>query len=410
MFKALPDVVRAARDLVFLDYLSTNTLIRTLSTNTAIHRGIRKSRFEAGHGKPVHQRQEGSTRRLREDHKDDNGNTRKLRDRRYHDEPVFQNADYQRKSSSQFTAKRKNQSIGRTDELRKRNNNPAISNNVRERRWDRQGTNRDSAKDYDTQRGYIEPKSSSKRSETLQGMQKRMPKVLLNPPKALTQTNSQGWYLKGNSGAGAGSGHKLPHQSHRVTNMSAKYYQSPHESTQDQIPPDTPSKLDFPPAASELRSSDFQSRQRLKTPISIPHTTAASEFLYGTSVVIAALRIARRKLYKLYIYTGLNRDSANQDKRIERLARLRNLEVEKVDNDGLRLMDKMSLGRPHNVGSLMPFTRPYMSSADNLGIHSRGICSAKPSSHCLSTGARSEGNFQCSTRPPVPRRCFNQWY
>ena len=409
MFKALPDVVRAARNLVFPDYLSINTLLRALSTNTAIHRGIRKSRFEAGHGKPVYQRQEGSTRRPREDRRDDNGNTRKLRDWRHQDEPVFKNADYQRNSSSQLTVKERNQSTGRTDELRKRDVDLDVLKNVRERRWNRQGTNRDNAKDYSTQRGYVEPNSNSKWSETLQGVRRRTPTVLPNPPKALAQTNSQGWYMNGKSGSG--SGHKLPYQSQKVTNTSAKHYQSPHmESSQDQLPADTPTKLDYPHAASDSRFSDIQSRQRLKTPISIPHTTAASEFLYGTSVVIAALRIARRKLYKLYIYTGLNRDSANQDKRIERLARLRNLEVEKVDNNGLRLMDKMSLGRPHNVNSLLPLTRPYMSSADNLGLHSRSICSAKASSCRLSTGTRSEGSFQCSTRPPVQRGCFNQWY
>lgn len=87
-----------------------------------------------------------------------------------------------------------------------------------------------------------------------------------------------------------------------------------------------------------------------RIPLSIPYTTPASEFLYGTSVVEAALnsqRDPRRKLYKLYIYTGENRDSVDPA-RLERLARRKGIEVARVGGDWLRLMDKMSGGRPHN--------------------------------------------------------------
>jgi len=90
-----------------------------------------------------------------------------------------------------------------------------------------------------------------------------------------------------------------------------------------------------------------------RIPLSIPYTTPASEFLYGTSVVEAAMhskRHPRRKLYKLYIFTGENRDSENatRDANIARLARRNGVEVVHVGNDWLRLMDKMSAGRPHN--------------------------------------------------------------
>ena len=84
-------------------------------------------------------------------------------------------------------------------------------------------------------------------------------------------------------------------------------------------------------------------------PLSIPYTTPASEFLYGTSVVTSALLASRRKLYKLYIYEGDNREVRDQDKRIRRLALDRNVAVERVQGSWLRLMDKMSTGRPHNV-------------------------------------------------------------
>lgn len=88
-------------------------------------------------------------------------------------------------------------------------------------------------------------------------------------------------------------------------------------------------------------------------PISIPYTTPASEFLYGTSSVEAALQSShgfRRQLYKLYIYAGENRDESesNKDMEMKRLARSRHVPVEHVRIDRLSMMDKMSGGRPHN--------------------------------------------------------------
>ncbi len=83
-------------------------------------------------------------------------------------------------------------------------------------------------------------------------------------------------------------------------------------------------------------------------PLSMPYTTPASEFLYGTSVIIAALLSSRRKLYKLYIYGGDNREVHEQDRKIRELALKRGVVVERVKGDWLRLMDKMSAGRPHN--------------------------------------------------------------
>lgn len=86
-----------------------------------------------------------------------------------------------------------------------------------------------------------------------------------------------------------------------------------------------------------------------RMPISLPYTTPASQFLYGTSVVEGALLSKRRKLYKLYIYTGENRNvSGNRDIELERMARRAGVVVEKVGPEFLRVMDKMSVGRPHN--------------------------------------------------------------
>jgi 21S rRNA (GM2251-2'-O)-methyltransferase len=91
-----------------------------------------------------------------------------------------------------------------------------------------------------------------------------------------------------------------------------------------------------------------------RIPLSIPYTTPASEFLYGTSVVEAALtsrRVPTRQLYKLYIYTGENRERSSTDRDIDiaKLAKRNGVKVSRMnDVDGLRLMDKMSGGRPHN--------------------------------------------------------------
>ena len=101
---------------------------------------------------------------------------------------------------------------------------------------------------------------------------------------------------------------------------------------------DFPQEHDNPFLANESRA-----------PLAIPYTTPASEFLYGTSVVTAALLSPRRKLYKLYIYDGDNREARDQDMSIRRLALERGIVVERVKGDWLRVMDKMSTGRPHNV-------------------------------------------------------------
>ena len=99
-----------------------------------------------------------------------------------------------------------------------------------------------------------------------------------------------------------------------------------------------------------FRGNDRSPKHReSQVPLSIPYTTPASEFLYGTSVVTSALLASRRKLYKLYIYDGDNREVRDQDKRIQRLALDRDVIVERVQGSWLRLMDKTSTGRPHNV-------------------------------------------------------------
>lgn len=89
-----------------------------------------------------------------------------------------------------------------------------------------------------------------------------------------------------------------------------------------------------------------------RPPASIPYTTPASKFLYGTSVVLAALKSSLRKLYKAYIFCGEERDPTSQNTTVRKLALSRGVEVFNVEGPlWARFLDKMSAGRPHNVCS-----------------------------------------------------------
>lgn len=79
--------------------------------------------------------------------------------------------------------------------------------------------------------------------------------------------------------------------------------------------------------------------------MSLPYTTAASEFIYGYSSVLAALRANRRKFYKLYIHSrASHRDGLMSLIRREKLFTITN----EVEDEYLPAMDKASSGRPHN--------------------------------------------------------------
>ncbi|KAK4200699.1 putative rRNA methyltransferase mitochondrial precursor [Triangularia verruculosa] len=101
--------------------------------------------------------------------------------------------------------------------------------------------------------------------------------------------------------------------------------------------------------------SDYPDASERPEPIGIPYTTAASQFLYGSSSVEAALRSGRRKLYKLYILQGddirqsQDADDIKAEKIIRLLAKQKNIPIEVLSGKyGMRLMSKMSSSRPHN--------------------------------------------------------------
>ncbi|KAI4155630.1 MAG: hypothetical protein L6R39_001197 [Caloplaca ligustica] len=113
---------------------------------------------------------------------------------------------------------------------------------------------------------------------------------------------------------------------------------------------DTPGRTDFRDASADRSALSSEDRPRRKStaPLAIPYTTPASEFLYGHSVVTAALKSSRRRFYKLYLYNGDAAEVRGQDREVRKLALAANVEVTRVGNDWLKLMDKMSGGRPHN--------------------------------------------------------------
>ncbi|EFQ88423.1 hypothetical protein PTT_15708 [Pyrenophora teres f. teres 0-1] len=84
----------------------------------------------------------------------------------------------------------------------------------------------------------------------------------------------------------------------------------------------------------------------IRGPESLPYTTAASEFIYGTRSVLAAIKANRRKFYKLYIHArGMENSQAILS--TIRSLKLFHIAVE-VGDEYMQAMDKASNGRPHN--------------------------------------------------------------
>ncbi|KAI5288734.1 hypothetical protein KEM54_004947, partial [Ascosphaera aggregata] len=91
-------------------------------------------------------------------------------------------------------------------------------------------------------------------------------------------------------------------------------------------------------------------------PRRIIYSKPGTEFIYGSSAVLAALRCARRKFYKLYIYQpdgpyshsdGLER-RASVLKAIQKLGLRHNAQVIDVGGNWLPYLSRLSDDRPHN--------------------------------------------------------------
>lgn len=141
----------------------------------------------------------------------------------------------------------------------------------------------------------------------------------------------------------------------------------------------------------------------------IPKVDYDSEWIYGTSVVEAALKAKKRKMYKLYIYTSGNRTSESRlrDRAMSGLAVDAGVEVVEEGDGGL--LDSMSNSRPHNVcssrhESLHSYSNRITSPLilQSIGLRPR----MSPASQNTHLGSRCRGNEQgflldstCSTPP-----------
>ncbi|KAF2812705.1 alpha/beta knot [Mytilinidion resinicola] len=124
---------------------------------------------------------------------------------------------------------------------------------------------------------------------------------------------------------------------------------------------------------SEPRFPPRQSARAFVAPWSIPYTTAASEFLYGYSVVLAAIKANHRKLYNLYIHPRAERNEGYAV--LERVAKNARINLKHVDDSWLPLMDKMSSGRPHNgcIVETSPLPRPPIASLGAASMESNSF-------------------------------------
>ncbi|KAJ0381103.1 hypothetical protein COL26b_000444 [Colletotrichum chrysophilum] len=159
----------------------------------------------------------------------------------------------------------------------------------------------------------------------------------------------------------------------------------------------------------QTRGSDDDSsaNRPAEFPLSIQYTTAASQFLFGRSVVKAALRNSQRKLYNLYVYQGSNKKDTKDDAWIVSMAEKKGIKVKSVYEADQKLLDKMSKGRPHNglVLEASPLPQLPLVSLGGLSADSNGyaVSVAHQSKEDLEING-TEGSISCKqgqSRPLV---------
>ncbi|KAK2755209.1 RNA family [Colletotrichum kahawae] len=157
----------------------------------------------------------------------------------------------------------------------------------------------------------------------------------------------------------------------------------------------------------QTRGSDDDSsaNRPAEFPLSIQYTTAASQFLFGRSVVKAALRNSQRKLYNLYVYQGSNKKDTKDDTWIVSMAEKKGIKVKSVYEADQKLLDKMSKGRPHNglVLEASPLPQLPLVSLGGLSADSNGytVSVAHQSKEDLEING-TEGSIPCKQGQPRP--------
>lgn len=130
-----------------------------------------------------------------------------------------------------------------------------------------------------------------------------------------------------------------PRFSHRPDSNGARRDRSGREQTERYYPHDSSRTKEGSP------SDAHTARSSVRGPESLPYTTAASEFIYGYSSVLAAIKANRRKFYSLYVHSrGASRDGLMARVRAYKLFPI----TQEVGDEYMRAMDKASSGRPHN--------------------------------------------------------------
>lgn len=86
----------------------------------------------------------------------------------------------------------------------------------------------------------------------------------------------------------------------------------------------------------------------VKPPDTIPYSSPASEFIYGTNAVEAAVRCGRRRMHVLYIYQAIDEELSPVKISLRKLAMSMGVRVKMAFGRWSELLDRMSGGRPHN--------------------------------------------------------------
>ena len=163
-----------------------------------------------------------------------------------------------------------------------------------------------------------------------------------------------------------------------------------------QVEDEEKARLDFLAAESTPEADmrqEYQRRSRVNAkaqaqgmlidaPTATPYTAAASEFLYGTFAVLAALRAKRRVLHKLYVWCGEDGNLADDNDeavtRVVREARQAGVPLLRVAGNWDKMLNRMADRRPHNglvleagpIPKLKVKALAKLPSTDNdLGVH-----------------------------------------
>lgn len=345
-------------------FLKCPAVCRYISTNSAIHRGIRKSSWESG-GFRSNDRDEGhrtktqSRRELRKGPKIPRPNHLHQQDV----EDMVESAKWKEATRSPKQqrylegGRKRNAEEGRKSPTRSKyvlQGNSArpspMSKRVPEDRFTQYQTARStsSAKIGQYTRRFGDDKNAS-------DPYSRSHATKLHNPRGHSQTSRRGINALPNRAA-----RRAVAFGHNAESPNAESSKEHYDKT---IAPSSarmsPTEWRHPESHHSLRTHGQEAADRSTTsygrdrvtdvPITVPYTTPASEFLYGASVVSAALRYSQRKFYKLYSYSAPDRANHGQDQAMRKLARSKGVEIMQVEGEWLRILDRMSTGRPHNV-------------------------------------------------------------